>query len=99
MKNTNRITPPPRRFCRSSFFIAFASVLIALPPACTNAKAPATYDKSQVGPQDDGRIIVPTNQVLTPAGRQVIVGGRPSDIALSPDGHWLAVLNLREVLL
>ena len=36
---------------------------------------------SQVGPQEDGRIIVPTNQILSPAGRQVIVGGRPTDVA------------------
>jgi YVTN family beta-propeller protein len=57
----------------------------------------SSYDKLQVGPQEDGRIVVPTNQVLTPAGRQVIVGGRPTDVALSPDGRWLAVLNLREV--
>jgi hypothetical protein len=65
----------------------------------TLAQDRTAYDESHVGPQDNGRIIVPTNQVLTPAGRQVIVGGRPSDIALSPDGRLLAVLNLREVLL
>lgn len=41
--------------------------------------------------------MVPTNQVLTPAGRQSIVGGRPTDLALSPDGRWLAVLNVREI--
>ena len=29
----------------------------------------------------------------------MIVGGRPTDVALSPDGRWLAVLNLREVQL
>jgi YVTN family beta-propeller protein len=59
----------------------------------------ADYDHSHVGPQPNGRIIVPTNQVLTPAGRQVIIGGRPTDVALSPDNRWLAVLNLREVQL
>ena len=57
------------------------------------------FDRSQVGPLDDGRIIVPTNQVLSPAGRQVIVGGRPTDVALAPDGKWLAVLNMRNVML
>ncbi len=57
------------------------------------------YDHTQVGPQKNGRIVVPTNQVLTPAGRQVIVGGRPTDVTLSPDGRWLAVLNLRDVQL
>lgn len=67
----------------------------AAPPA--NAKGPDLYDRSRVGPLDNGRFIVPTNQVLSPAGQQVIVGGRPTDVALSPDGRWLAVLNLREV--
>src|SRR4051794_16632878 len=47
-----------------------------------NTLAAATdYDQSRVGPQENNRIIVPTNQVLTPAGRQVIVGGRPTDVA------------------
>ena len=57
------------------------------------------YERSRVGTLDDGRIVVPTNQVLSPAGRQVIVGGRPTDVALSPNGRWLAVLNLSQVLL
>jgi len=64
-----------------------------------NPTGDGNNDRSRVGPQEDGRIIVPTNQVLSPAGRQVIVGGRPTDVALSPDGRWLAVLNLREVVL
>ena len=54
------------------------------------------YDRSRVGPLADGRVIVPTNQILSPAGRQVIVGGRPTDVALSPNGRWLAVLNLKK---
>jgi DNA-binding beta-propeller fold protein YncE len=50
-----------------------------------------------VGPQHDGRVVVPTNQVLTPAGKQVLVAGRPTDLALSPDGRWLAVTSYRDV--
>src|SRR6476646_2257107 len=57
------------------------------------------YDRSKIGPLADGRVIVPTNQVLSPAGRQVVVGGRPTDVALSPDGRWLAVQNFREAQL
>src|SRR5436190_19455898 len=52
-----------------------------------------------VGPQGDGRIVVPTNQVLEPAGEQLLFGGRPTDLALSPDGKRLAIVNRREVLL
>jgi YVTN family beta-propeller protein len=57
------------------------------------------YDRARVGPLEDGRIIVPTNQVLSPIGRQVDFAGRPVDVALSPDNRWLAVLNRSEVLL
>ena len=46
----------------------------------------------------DGRIIVPTNQVLKPAGRQITFPGRPNDVALSPDRRLLAVLSQKEVL-
>jgi YVTN family beta-propeller protein len=53
----------------------------------------------RVGPTADGRIIVPTNQVLTPAGRQVPFPGRPTDLAQSPDGRLLAVLSRHDVLM
>ncbi len=46
-----------------------------------------------VGPQPDGSILVPTNQLLRPSGFQILFPGRPVDLALSPDGKWLAVLN------
>src|SRR6185369_3327468 len=57
------------------------------------------YNRSHIGPLADGRVIVPTNQILSPAGRQVIVGGRPTDVALSPNRKWLAVLNVNQVQL
>ena len=47
----------------------------------------------KVGPQPDGSILVPTNQLLRPAGFQITFPGRPVELALSPDGKWLAVLN------
>jgi YVTN family beta-propeller protein len=57
------------------------------------------YDHSWIGPTSDGRVMVPTNQILSPAGRQVVVSARPTDVALSPDQKWLAVLNMRDVQL
>ena len=51
------------------------------------------YDQLRVGDTMAGRIVVPTNQVLTPLGRQVGFAGRPTDVALSPDGRWLGVLS------
>ncbi|MCD6174741.1 MAG: phosphoesterase [Planctomycetes bacterium] len=42
------------------------------------------------GPQKSSRIILPINQVLTPAGKQVELPGlRPQVISLSPDGKLL----------
>lgn len=54
---------------------------------------PANYDRLRTGDSQDGRIVVPTNQVLSPAGRQVTFSDRPTDVALSPSGRWLAVLD------
>jgi YVTN family beta-propeller protein len=55
-------------------------------------------DRLKVGPQADGSVIVPTNQVLRPAGRQITFPGRPVDLALADDGRSLVVLNLRNLL-
>ncbi len=57
------------------------------------------YDQLRTGDAADGKIVVPTNQVLSPAGRQVTFSGRPTDIALSADGRWLAVLENSRVAL
>src|SRR6185312_11064225 len=57
----------------------------------------ADYDWLRVGAGDGQRIVVPTNQVLSPAGRQAAFSGRPTDIALSPDGRRLAVLDRSHV--
>ena len=53
----------------------------------------------KLGPQPDGTILVPTNQLLSPAGLQILFPGRPTDLALSPDGSLLAVKNMRDILL
>ena len=50
-----------------------------------------------VGPQPDGSILVPTNQLLRPAGFQIQMPGRPVDLALSPDEKWLAVNNRKSL--
>ncbi|MBE0654346.1 MAG: beta-propeller fold lactonase family protein, partial [Bacteroidales bacterium] len=47
----------------------------------------------QVGPQSDGNILVPTNQLLRPAGFQVVMPGRPVDLTLIPKENLLAVKN------
>ena len=63
-----------------------------------SASGERPYEKLKVGGDDPNYVVLPTNQVLTPLGRQVIVGGRPTDVALSPDGRWLAVLSGSHVI-
>jgi DNA-binding beta-propeller fold protein YncE len=57
----------------------------------------AQQARENVGPQRDGRVVVPTNQVLAPAGKQVIMAGRPTDLVFSPDGRRLAMTSYRDV--
>src|SRR5436190_16200341 len=67
--------------------ISACGLLLALSIPSLLGKEPDVgdiYDRSRVGPLADGRVIVPTNHILSPAGRQVVVDGRPTDVALSP---------------
>lgn len=51
-------------------------------------------DAVRVGPGDGGTL-VPTRQLLRPAGESVEFGGRPVDLALSPDGRSVYVKDDR----
>jgi YVTN family beta-propeller protein len=55
-------------------------------------------DRLKVGVQPDGRIVVPTNQVLRPAGTQVSFPGRPVDLLLIDDGKTLVVKNRMDLV-
>jgi hypothetical protein len=52
-----------------------------------------------VGEHGGSRVIVPTNQVLTPAGRLLTFPGRPVDATLLGDGKTVAIKNLRDLVL
>src|SRR6266436_4311320 len=52
-------------------------------------------DRLQVGVQPDGRIVVPTNQILNPAGQQITFPGRPVDLTLTDNGKTLVVKKQR----
>jgi YVTN family beta-propeller protein len=69
------------------------AVLAAGPPL-----AAGDSDDVPVGPLPDGRIVVPTNQVLSPAGTQVTFPGRPVDLALADDGRTLVVKNMKNLV-
>jgi YVTN family beta-propeller protein len=50
-----------------------------------------------VGPQPDGSILVPSNQLLRPAGFQVDLPGRPVDLLVMPGGKYLLVKNMSDI--
>ncbi len=55
-------------------------------------------DTLKVGVQPDGRIVVPTNQILSPAGKQVTFPGRPVDLAFADDGKTVVVKNMHDLV-
>lgn len=75
--------------CSLFALLAFSLVLVA---------GPTDRDQLKVGLQPDGRIVVPTNQILQPAGRQVTFPGRPVDLVLLEDGKTLVAKNMRDLV-
>ena len=77
---------PARRAVLSAalaFFVLWGAV---------SCRKPAPPDTTTVGPAGPGRTVIPTNQVVTPAGKQIPLPRlRPQALALSPDGRLLAV--------
>jgi hypothetical protein len=54
---------------------------------------------TKIGVQPDQSVVVPSSQILLPAGVQISFPGRPVDLALSPDGKLLAVLSRKGIVL
>ena len=70
------------------------SALLAL-----NLFGAESADKETVGRHGDGRVVLPVNQVITPAGKQIeLPGMRAEALALSPDGKLLIVSGLTNVV-
>jgi YVTN family beta-propeller protein len=68
--------------------------LIALSLLPAAAQGPESLPTYQVGLQPNGSVVVPSDQIITPAGVQLqFPGARPNAVAFSPDGKKLAVLT------
>ena len=80
-----------KNIIRIQLCVAILISSVSYPLCITDAQQHLDYKK--VGPQDDGSILVPTNQLLKPAGFQVYIPGRPVDLALIKGGELLAVKN------
>jgi len=66
-----------------------------LPLAFALLLAAAPCFAEHVGHANDGTLITPVNQIVTPAGTLIeLPGTRPQTLALSPDGKILAVAGL-----
>ena len=64
-------------------FLALYILLCLLPAGDVPAQAPA-----------DGSILLPNGWSLSPAGRSILLSSDlPLNMAVSPDGGWLAVTN------
>ena len=58
----------------------------------------SAQDDPVVGEVSAGRVVVPTNQVLTPAGRLLTFPGRPTDLAMLEDQRTVVVKNLNNLI-
>src|SRR5436309_12352333 len=61
---------------------------------CVRAQQPTQPIAEQLpGPQADGSVLLPNLWSLRPAGKQVLLGDFPVNIAVHPSGKWAAVLH------
>src|SRR4051794_19356780 len=74
--------------------VSFGVLLLGIAPLLRADE----IDRLKVGVQPDGRVVVPTNQVLRPAGKQVTFPGRPVDLAWADDGRTLVVKNRTDLV-
>src|SRR3954452_3992587 len=89
---SRRSPPMPQRIITTALLLVAAFILMS--PEC----AADERDKLKVGPQPDGRIVVPTNQILHPAGTQVTFAGRPVDLLLIEGERLLVAKNMRDLV-
>ena len=73
-------------------FYPVLPVVLCLSSLCFSAP------DDRVGSQTNRSHLVPTSQLLRPAGDSLQFGGRPLDIALSPDGRTLYVKDNRGIV-
>ena len=88
--------PNRNYFACSRISILLILILLAGMTSCRKKEA----NSEQVGAGGDNRTVLPVNQVLVPAGKQIPLPGiRPQALALSPDGRLLAVSGKSSELL
>ena len=69
----------------------FHTVLFALPALLIVTAFAVRTNVLKIGSQSDGHFLIPTGQLLSPAGTHIEVNDRPLGMAVSPDHRTLAV--------
>ena len=78
-----------------SLIILFAFILISV--SVSFAQQKTILGERTVGIQPTGSVLVPSNQLLQPAGFQVYLPGRPVDLTLSKNEKLLFVKNMKSL--
>src|SRR5581483_1145602 len=73
--------------------LLIAAFLIGSAVMAQDGSAPPPPKPQLPGARPDGSVLLPNQWSLRPAGKQVALGDFPVNIALSPDGHYAAVLH------
>ena len=78
--------------------LAFVSALLFAVCHTAHAVPGDDLDQLKVGVQPDGRVVLPTNQVLQPAGTQITFPGRPVSLLPIDDGRTLVVQSKNDLV-
>ena len=78
-------------------FISLIWIFVLIISSYQKTNAQNNKESIKVGPQPDGSFLVPSNQLLRPAGLQVVFSGRPVDLVQTPDRKLLLVKNRNSV--
>jgi len=84
-----------RSFRRSRVVTILAATAVVSALVVTKASGAGFlgFGTAHVGRQSDGTILLPDNEQISPAGRQIPVNGRLISSKLRPDGHTMAALT------
>jgi DNA-binding beta-propeller fold protein YncE len=76
---------------RNNFLAALATAALGFSVSTTplSAAEPVVWP----GPQPDGSMLLPNMWSLEPAGAQIVLGDFPVNIAMHPDGKYVAILH------
>jgi DNA-binding beta-propeller fold protein YncE len=77
--------------CRFVIVSACLTLLAGCSSLEPRSEKPRAFDGP--GPQEDGAVLLPNQWYLRPAGKQVLLGDFPVNIAVHPQGRFAAVLH------